>query len=281
MIEKEKIETIKTTVDLKALVEAKGIKLKKNGKGFFGLCPFHADKTPSLSVNPATNLWQCFGCGAGGDVIRFVELFDQVDFKQAVKRLSDNGFKKTARKIPVAAKPKSLTVKEKKLLSRVTAYYQHTFTEDRAGIDYLKNDRGITDNQSLKDFGTGYANGTLLDILPEDEEIIKSLKTIGILNSKGKEVFYNSVVFPLHDTQGSVVNLYGRNIDDVCNVTHLYLPGKRCGLVNRQAAKRSQTIILTESIIDALTLYDQGFKNVMPVYGVNGLTDDHLSLTVK
>jgi len=276
MIEKETIERIKRDVDLAALVRAKGVKLKKNGKSFFGLCPFHDDHNPSLSINPSTNLWQCFGCGTGGDVIRFVEMFDQVDFKKAVEILSDNGFKKTTVK-PSTSNRKTLTVKDRKILGRVVSYYQHTLTEDNVGIDYLKNERGINDNQSLKDFGTGYANGTLLNILPDDEEIIQSLKTIGILNSKGKEIFYNCVVFPLYDTSGAIVSLYGRNIDDECDVSHLYLPGQRCGLVNRQAAKRSQTIILTESIIDALTLYDQGFKNVIPIYGVNGLIDDHLS----
>jgi len=276
MIEKETIERIKRDVDLAALVRAKGVKLKKNGKGFFGLCPFHDDHNPSLSINPLTNLWQCFGCGTGGDVIRFIELFDQVDFKEAVKRLSDNGFKKTRVK-PSTSNRKTLTVKDRKLLGRVVSYYQHTLTEDKAGTDYLKNDRGINDNQSIKDFGAGFANGTLLNILPDDEEIIKSLKSIGILNSRGKEIFYNCLVFPLYDSRGSVVSLYGRNIDDECDVKHLYLPGKRCGLVNRQAVKRSQTLILTESIIDALTLYDQGFKNVIPIYGVNGLIDDHLS----
>jgi len=64
MIEKEKIEHIKQNVDLIALVRAKGVKLKKNGKNWFGLCPFHDDHNPSFSVNPLTNLWQCFGCGA-------------------------------------------------------------------------------------------------------------------------------------------------------------------------------------------------------------------------
>ncbi len=285
MIEKETIERIKKDVDLAALVRAKGVKLKKNGKSFFGLCPFHDDHNPSLSINPLTNLWQCFGCGAGGDVIRFVELFDQVDFKEAIKRLSDNGFKKTRVK-PSTSNRKTLTVKDRKLLGRVVSYYQHTLTEDKAGIDYLKNERGINDNQSLKDFGAGYANGTLLNILAKDEEIIKSLKTIGILNSKGKEIFYNCVVFPLYDTKGAIVSLYGRNIDPAssrprrdyaaASVKHLYLPGVRSGLVNRQAVKRSQSIILTESIIDALTLYDQGFKNVIPIYGVNGLIDEHL-----
>ena len=285
---KEKIERIKRDVDLAALVRAKGVKLKKTGKSWFGLCPFHDDHNPSLSVNPLTNLWQCFGCGAAGDVIRFVEMFDRVDFKEAVKRLSDNGFKKTTVK---PSKHKALTVKDRRLLAKVVSYYQHTITEDKAGIDYLKNERGINDNQSLKDFGTGYANGTLLNILPvadpangKDDEVIKSLKGIGILNSKGKEIFYNCVVFPLYDTKGAIVSLYGRNIDpaspDGCaaaSVKHLYLPGVRSGLVNRRAVKRSQTLILTESVIDALTLYDQGFKNVMPIYGVNGLIDDHLS----
>jgi energy-coupling factor transporter ATP-binding protein EcfA2 len=118
----------------------------------------------------------------------------------------------------------------------------------------------------------------LRKILPQDPQVIDTLKAIGILNKKGNEVFYNCVVFPLYSARGSIVNLYGRNIDDDAAVTHLYLPGPRTGLVNRQAVKRSQTIILTESIIDAVTLYDQGFKNVIPIYGVNGLIDDHLAL---
>ena len=176
-----------------------------------------------------------------------------------------------------ASGPTGLTVKERKLLGRVVSYYQHTLTQDSRGINYLKNERGITDNQSIKDFAVGYVNGTLLEILPQDDEVIKALKRIGILNSKGHEIFYNCVVFPLYSNRGSIANLYGRNIEDDSGVTHLYLPGSRSGLVNRQAVKRSQSILLTESIIDALTLYDQGFKNVVPIYGVNGLLDEHLS----
>ena len=85
-IDRGDIEQAKRT-DLVALVQAKGITLKKSGKSHMGLCPFHADKNPSLSINIQKNLWQCFGCGAAGDAIRFIELFDQVDFKEAVKRL--------------------------------------------------------------------------------------------------------------------------------------------------------------------------------------------------
>jgi DNA primase catalytic core len=286
MIEKERIEAIKRDIDLAAFIESRGIMLKKNGKGYVGLCPFHEDTNPSLSVNTQKNLWQCFSCGTGGDIIRFVELMDKVAFPVAVKKLDDSMHSKESYLYLTRSPDKTnktntangTTVKEQKLLARVVGYYQHTLTQDQRGLNYLKNVRGITDNQSIKDFGTGYVNGTLPDILPDDEEAITALKKIGILNSKGHETFYNCIVFPLHDNNGGIVNLYGRNIAEDNGVSHLYLPGARSGIINRQAVKRSQTIILTESVIDALTLYAQGFKNVIPIYGVNGLLDEHLAL---
>lgn len=190
-------------------------------------------------------------------MIRFVEMFDKVPFPQAVSQLSEvRGQQSAKSQKPFASSLMPLTVKERKLLTRVVTYYQHLFTKDHRGLNYLKNERGITDNESLKDFGVGFVNGTLQEIQPEDEEVIQTLKKIGILNSKGHEHFYNCVVFPLYDANGSIVNLYGRNIDEENEVSHLYLPGPRSGIINRQAVKRSQSIILTESIIDALTLYD-------------------------
>ncbi len=280
MIEQVRIDTIKTSVDLVAYIgQATGAAFKKNGKGYVCRCPFpdHEDKTPSFVVTPHENLWNCFGCGRGGDVFEFDRLYFSLDFKASVQKHESvaPSPKKAVKKKKAPGSDKALTVKEQKLLARVVSYYQHSFGEDPKGMAYLTS-RGISDNQSFSDFGAGFANGTLLNILPEDTDIINSLKKIGILNSRGKEVFLNCVVFPLYDDKGSVVNLYGRNIDDGCRIKHLYLPGKRNGLVNRQAAKRSQTLLLTESIIDALTLYDQGFKNVMPIYGTNGLIDDHL-----
>ncbi len=277
MIEQSRIDGIKTSVDLKAYIEqATGSAFKKNGKGYVCRCPFpdHEDKTPSFIVTPQENLFNCFGCGRGGDIFEFDQLYFSLDFKASVQK-HEAAAPASQRAVKKKKETGGLTVKEQKLLARVTSYYQHTFTEDAKGHAYLKS-RGITANQSIIDFGTGFANGTLLNILPEDDEVISSLKRIGILNTRGKEVFFNCVVFPLFDDKGTVVNLYGRNVDLDCNIKHLYLPGKRNGLVNRQAAKRSQTLILTESIIDALTLYDQGFKNVMPIYGTNGLIDDHL-----
>ena len=127
MIEKARIEAVKQGVDLVQLIKSRGVKLTKKGKGYVGLCPFHQEETPSFTVNPAKNLFQCFGCGAGGDAIRFVELFDKVSFPEAVEKLSAGAL--PARPAPVADKqPAPLTVKEQKLLGRVVAYYRHTLT---------------------------------------------------------------------------------------------------------------------------------------------------------
>jgi len=282
MIGKEKIERIKKDIDLPALVRAKGVKLKKNGKSFFGLCPFHDDHNPSLSINPKANLWQCFGCGTGGDVIRFVELFDQVDFKEAVKRLSDNGFRaagQSKRKKPSKKQP-GLSARLIKLLNRVIEFYHTAFCEDPRAKEYLIN-RKITDNAIFSDFKVGFANGTLLNTLPNEGDIFEQLKRIGVLTEKGNEHFYGYVIFPLYDLNGNPAGIYGRKLDDMItgNVPdHLYLPGERRGLFNRQAARAHKEIILTESVIDSLSLINAGIKNTIPCYGTNGLTPDHVRL---
>ncbi len=278
-IEKQVIEAIKQGVDLKALVEAKGINLKKNGKNWFGLCPFHADKNPSLSINPTKNLWQCFGCGAAGDVIRFVELFDQVDFKEAVKRLSDNGLQtKPPQRQAVNPQRPALSAKLRKLLARVIEFYHTAFGEDSRARQYLEN-RGITDKSVFSAHKIGFANGTLLNTLPDQGDIIAQLKELGVLTDKGREMFYGCVTLPLYDAGGNPAGLYGRRIDDNArpgSARHLYLTGERLGLFNRQAARSHKDIILTESIIDGLTLINAGITNTIPCYGINGFTDDHL-----
>lgn len=276
-IEREVIKQVKC-IDLAALVQAKGIELKKNGKGWFGLCPFHNDKTPSLSITPEENLFQCFGCGAAGDVIRFVELFDRVDFKEAVKRLSDNGLQATPSKPKPAPAFTGLSAKLKKLLHRVIEFYHTAFGEDPGARKYLES-RGITDNAVFSAHKAGFANGTLLNVLPAEGEVKSQLQQLGILNERGKEHFYNCVTFPLYDAEGNPAGIYGRRIDDAAHpgsARHLYLSGERLGLFNRQAARSHKEIILTESVIDSLTLIHAGIQNTIPSYGVNGFTDDHV-----
>ena len=91
MIPQETIDRIKRDVDLVGYIRARGVKLEKNGKEYKGLCPFHDDTNPSLSVNPVMKLWYCFACDEGGDVIKFVQKFDKVSFEEAVENLSPFG----------------------------------------------------------------------------------------------------------------------------------------------------------------------------------------------
>lgn len=172
-----------------------------------------------------------------------------------------------------------ITHHSKLLLNRVVSFYHTTFLEDRQAMEYLRS-KGITDNATFTDFRIGFVNGTLLNTIPQEGEIPEALKAIGILNRKGHELFYGSVIFPIFDENKDCVDMYGRRITDG-ETTHLYLPGPRRGIFNHQAAKRSQSLILAESVIDALTLYNAGFRDVIPCYGVNGFTEDHLSLFVR
>lgn len=280
MIEKERIEAAKGA-DLVALIRSRGIELTKKGKGYVGLCPFHEDQDPSLSVNPAKNLWQCFGCGIGGDAIRFVELFDKIGFKEAVEQLDNGGPEpKPAKPAPSDKQPAELTAKQVKLLARVIEFYHKAFCEDGRARDYLAG-RGITDNALFAAHGVGFANGTLLNVLPQDGDITSELKELGILNERGNEHFYGCATFPLFDLAGNPAGIYGRRIEHMDNgesPPHLYLPGPRRGLFNRQAAKAHKEIILTEAVIDSLTLIAAGIHNTIPCYGTNGLTADHVAL---
>ncbi len=279
-ISKEKIESVKRSHDLVTVVSSYGVSLKKKGSNYVGLCPFHKEKTPSFTVNPKTNLYHCFGCNAGGDVIGFVTKKEGIGFREAFERLRGKGKAKDN-----GSKPSSLTavaiqpVNRSRLLNRVVSFYHKSFCEDQRAMEYLKS-RGITDNSIFADFQIGYSNGTLLNTIPDEGDIHAALKDIGILNDKGNEMFYGSVVVPVFDENKDCVVLYGRRIAEG-ETDHLYLPGPRKGVFNHQAAKRSKSIILTESIIDALTLYNAGFKDVVPCYGVNGLTEDHLNLFAR
>lgn len=277
------IAEIKQTVDLVSVIKSRGINLRKVGPAYQGCCPFHEDSTPSFSVTPGENLWRCFGCDKGGDAIRFVELHDQVDFRQAVQRLSDCSLTaktKAVKKKTTTAKSEPASIPpalRRELLGRVAAFYHQCFLDQAAAQDYLRG-RGFISLVTLaKPYQLGYADGSLLETLPQDAERRDHFKTLGILTAKEREFFHGCLVFPLlaSDGSGQVVNLYGRRLSDSA-VNHLYLPGPRQGLWNAAVARSNPHLLLTESILDAFSLVDKGLQDVIPCYGTNGFTDELL-----
>ncbi len=171
--------------------------------------------------------------------------------------------------MPVAAPPVTA------LLSRVVDHYHRTFCERADAQAYLTK-RGLSDPDLLKTFRVGYADGSLLKMLPKDGELRESLVSLGVVTGEGRELLGGCVVFPIPDPKtGEWTNLYGRGLR---TPRHCYLPGPMRGVLNFQAARASSEVVLAESVIDALSFIQAGIMVAIPIYGTNGFTADHFDL---
>jgi DNA primase catalytic core len=281
-------EAIKRAVDLVTVIQTAGVELKREGKDWVGLCPFHADTKPSLRVSPSKGLWRCMSpaCGAAGNAIQFVAKKDGVGDKEAAVRLLTTlpGVQTAARleegKVPVVVPPNVAA----ELLGRVAGFYHRAlFKADRAGLDYLAS-RNLADAAMLETFQVGYCNGTLKSALPSSGEILSQLQSLGVLNAKGNEVFYGRVTVPIREEEGVVVGLYGRKVEGpgaklgAEAPPHLYLAGSHKTAFNAAAAQHAARIVFVESILDALSVWQAGERAVVPLYGAEGFTEHHEKL---
>jgi DNA primase catalytic core len=291
-IPEAEIERLKSQVSLQRLVEAKGIELKRHGADLIGLCPFHDDREPSLVVSPKKNLWHCLGaCQAGGSVIDWVMRAEGVSFRHAVELLKEGvpalaaGRDRPVKHSSVRALPAPVTpdADDAALLGQVVDYYHETLKASPEALAYLKA-RGIDHPEAIEKFRLGFANRTLGLRLPdkrrkEGTEIRSRLEKLGLYRASGHEHFNGSLVIPVSDEAGQVTEIYGRKINDDLRAgtpKHLYLPGPHRGVWNVEALAASKEIILCEALIDALTFWCAGFRNVTASYGVEGFTDEHL-----
>jgi len=160
-------------------------------------------------------------------------------------------------------------------LTAVADHYHKRLFEHETALEYLKT-RGFSRLELYTRFQIGYADGSLLAMIGESQK--RELQTFGILTEKGYEHFRNCVTFTILDDLNQVVGMYGRAIDPDAKVAHLYLKGKHRGVFNRKASKVYDEIILTESIIDALSLIELGIENTQSLYGTGGFTEEHLAI---
>ncbi|OGT16968.1 MAG: DNA primase [Gallionellales bacterium RIFCSPHIGHO2_02_FULL_57_16] len=288
------IERLKNEVSVQRLVEASGIELKKTGKDYTGKCPFHEDDTASLVVTPVKNLWHCFGCGAAGGPIDWVMRKNGASFRHAVELLRDGvpslaagsgAVKRTT--VRALEAPVQFDADDQALLNQVVGYYHETLKQSPEALAYLQA-RGLASTEAVEHFKLGYADRTLGLRLPQKNRVAGSdirtrLQRIGIYRESGHEHFNGSLIVPVPDEHGNAVEVYGRKIrDDLRKGTplHLYLPeacraGSR-GVFNAAALQASKEIILCEALIDALTFWCAGYRNVTSAYGIEGFTDDML-----
>jgi DNA primase catalytic core len=282
------LDHLKATVSVQRLVEAKGVTLTRHGADLHGRCPFHDDRTPSLVVSPAKNLWHCLGaCQTGGSAIDWVMKAEGVSFRHAVELLRNDaplsaGIVKQATVRKLAA-PIALDADDAELLAQVIDYYHDTLKQSPEALAYL-DQRGIRSEDAIDRFRLGFANRTLGLRLPAmnrkaGAEVRTRLQRLGVLRESGHEHFNGSLVIPVMDAAGAVVEVYGRKITPNLRPgtpLHLYLPGPHRGVWNADALQ-SKELILCESLIDALTFWTAGYRNVTASYGVNGFTDEHLA----
>jgi DNA primase catalytic core len=286
-------EAVKKGVDIIALFGSFGVELVRKGKSYTGRCPWHEDSTPSLSVDREKGLYHCFGCGESGDVVSLVQKMRGVGFREALAYLAQGNGKTTAgggqrshtvrseplpaRGMPEPSAPAPAATSEHPyILDEVAKRYASTLTATAEARAYLAT-RKLDVPELLTRFGAGYSDGRLAEVLGAGEKA--ELERLGLLKASGREHFAGCITVPLWDEADHVVGFYGRRITSSSQPAHLFLPGPHRGLVNRQAARvYREELVLTESVLDALSLIALGLLNVLPCYGTNGFTSEHAAL---
>ena len=288
------LQRLKDEVSVQRLIEAAGVELRKAGKDWAGKCPFHADDTASLVITPSKNLWHCFGCQIGGGVVDWVMKLRGVSFRHAVELLKDEAALSSLAADPVKRTsvrslppPVALDADDRALLLQVVAYYTLSLKQSPEALAYLQG-RGLHHPELIDAFKLGFANRTLGLRMPdkrrvEGAQMRSRLERLGVYRESGHEHFNGSLVIPVLDEHGQVCELYGRKVTSRLRdgtPLHLYLPGNAArgrGVFNVAAFKAGKEIILCESIIDALTFWCAGHRNVTTAYGVEGFTEEMLA----
>jgi DNA primase catalytic core len=294
-IPEQEIERLKREISVVRLAEVRGVSLSKSGDNLLGLCPFHDDREPSLVITPEKNLWHCLGaCQAGGSVIDWVMRAEGISFRHAVELLRKDAVPAVSK----AGPPPKLSHKRSlgtiaradaegvEVLERVVAHYEATLRESAEAQAYLAH-RGLSHGEVVEHFRLGFSNRTLGYKLPhgrlKDGAALRTkLMEVGVYRSSGHEHFTGCLVIPLFDAGGQVVGLYGRRIEkpNPGMPKHLYLPGPHRGVFNRQGLG-GEEVIVCEALIDALTFWCAGLRNVTSAYGVEGVTDELVETLVS
>ena len=256
--------------------------IKRRGKNLVGLCPFHNEKTPSFTVYPESQSFFCFGCGAGGEVISFIRRAENLDYTEAVRLLCD----RCGMVMPSEGYDNSLAEKRKRMyeINKEAARFFNSCLFDeqgKAGLDYYK-ERGLKKGTIIR-FGLGYAPDgwrNLLTYMRGKGYSYEELYEANLANKSeknGKVSFYDSfrnrVMVPIIDVRGNVVAFGGRVLDDskpkYINSSDTLVYKKSLGVFGLNMAKstKEKSLILVEGYMDAISLHQAGFDNVIACLG--------------
>ncbi len=292
----EELDDIRRNTDIVTLIESYGTKLKERPtpNEYVGCCPLHDDETPSLFANRAKGVWQCKGaCGCGGDCFQWVMKAEKVSFAHAVEllkakavgRLAGNGTK--AAFVRRLENPTLPTAEDHELLFQVAEFYHSQLKENKAAMEYLAS-RGLDNAEAITKFKIGVSDRSLGRRIPSKQvkagkEQRARLEALGVMKeATGHEALRGCITFPVLLSENKVGEIYGRRYTRAPeHQRHWYLSGPHEGIWNAEAFGASKEIILCESIIDALTFWIAGFRNVTCSYGNQGFTEELFQAFIK
>ena len=286
------IDEVLTRADIESVV-GRYVLLKRSGGNLWGLCPFHSEKTPSFSVNPAKNIFHCFGCGKGGNAIKFIMEIEHLNYPEAIRHLAGL----YGVEIPETGYSGDNIKKEEKdrvkdILKEAAKFYYKAFNDENIGKparEYAAK-RGLT-KQTLDNFGIGYSpiNWTALyDHLKQrgykDEELLKSgIFALSQKTNKPYDLFRGRLMFPIFDTYGTIIAFGGRALGDekpkYINSPDSLVYNKQNYLYAMNFARKEQSkqLIVVEGYMDAIAMHSAGFKNTVAALGT-AFTDSQLKL---
>ena len=277
----ELIDEIKNKNDIIDII-SQYVVLKRSGRNFFGLCPFHKEKSPSFSVSPDKQIFHCFGCGIGGDVFRFVSKIENISFREAIEILSEKaGVELPSLESDGDTKLLQLKSKVYEINQIAAEFYHENLYKSNAKLaqEYVKKRK--LDNSTLKNFLIGYAGtyNELYTILKQkgfsEEEILASSLVNKTQDGKFIDRFRGRLMFPIQDVRNRVIAFGGRVLDDskpkYINSPENIVYSKGRHLFGLNVAKRQENkmkkIIIVEGYMDAISLHQRGIHNVVASLG--------------
>ena len=277
----ELIEEVRMKNDIVDVISGY-VRLQKKGSSYFGLCPFHNEKSPSFSVSGIKQMYYCFGCGAGGNVITFLMEYENAGFQEAVKMLADRaGIKLPEMEYSEEARRKESRRAKLLEINKEAAkyfYYMLRSPKGKVGYQYLAK-RELSD-ETMKKFGLGYADGAGSDLTAYlrskgyEDELIKESGLIGFDEKRGMhDKFWNRVMFPIQDSNHRVIGFGGRVMGDgepkYLNSPETMIFDKSRNLYGLNFARTSRkgNIILCEGYMDVIAMHQAGFTQAVASLG--------------
>lgn len=287
----EVIEEVRMKNDIVDVISGY-VKLQKKGANYFGLCPFHNEKSPSFSVSPGKQMYYCFGCGAGGNVITFLMEYENYTFQEALSSLADRAGvslpkMEYGREAREQAEMRTRLLEVNKLAANYF-YYQMKQPQGKPAYDYFRLKRGLAD-ETIVHFGLGYSNKTSDDLYRYlkgkgyEDSFLKDTGLVTLEERGGRDKFWNRVMFPIMDVNNRVIGFGGRVMGDGepkylnSPETKLFDKSRNLYGLNYARLSREGYLLICEGYLDVISLHQAGFTNAVASLGT-AFTSQHANV---